>query len=434
MNIAARQAAALLVALAIVCTSFAPLLTPTASADNSEDVQAEVVVEVATYTGAISGIVFNDLNENNQYDSGEPLLKDWKVKLHMGDAPNGYDNDVLASDYTDNGGNYFFGSLQEGIYFVEEVEQDGWTQTTSDSKVTLTKNNSNKTVNFANVADEDTGGNNGGGTGGETPAVYVPGVGGLIVKKVVVGGFATPDMFSFSFNGTASTTFNTTGENVYTAMATGTYTLTETATSTYTVSYSNCAGVLVVANATSTCTITNAYIVPVVTPPASTGNGSGNGGGSDTTAAPTTSGGNGGGGGGYVASGPLSIGFTNTGSGSTGGGLVLGASTDEPSCSVPLITTYMREHQANKKTEVTKLQNFLNKEMGSSLPVTGFFGPLTTKAVNDFQYKYKVEILEPWIAFGLEDHIPTGYVYKTTRHKINQIACANLEEPAPLLP
>ncbi|HEV7449458.1 MAG TPA: Ig-like domain-containing protein, partial [Candidatus Paceibacterota bacterium] len=108
------------------------------------------------------------------------------------------------------------------------------------------------------------------------------------------------------------------------------------------------------------------------------------------------------------------------------GGEVLGAQTGPDVCSTPLLYTYMRQGQANSSDEVTKLQNFLNGEMGSTLPLTGFFGPQTDAVVKQFQLKYKDEILTPW---GL--NAPTGWVYKFTQRKINLIYCANLVIPVP---
>ncbi|HVV15346.1 MAG TPA: peptidoglycan-binding protein [Candidatus Paceibacterota bacterium] len=112
------------------------------------------------------------------------------------------------------------------------------------------------------------------------------------------------------------------------------------------------------------------------------------------------------------------------------GGLVLGASTDAPAdaqvCSTPLLTTYMRMGMANSPAEVMKLQTFLNGEMNSGLPVTGFFGTMTEDAVKAFQLKYTSDILAPW---GITQ--PTGYVFKRTQWKINMIYCSALDIPAP---
>lgn len=124
--------------------------------------------------------------------------------------------------------------------------------------------------------------------------------------------------------------------------------------------------------------------------------------------------------------------------GGSGEGQVLGASTStvttSTSCTEYLLSD-LRMGRANPVDEVKKLQLFLNEEMGSGLPVTGFFGPLTFNAVSSFQLKYASEILSPWVPYGLPSaSTPTGYVYKTTRHKINEIKCATLNIPLPQLP
>ena len=112
-------------------------------------------------------------------------------------------------------------------------------------------------------------------------------------------------------------------------------------------------------------------------------------------------------------------------------GEVLGAS----SCSEPLLTDYMRQGKKNDPEQVKLLQQFLNDHMQANLPVTGFFGPLTRKAVEAFQLKYWEDILAPWVPHGhANDHQPTGYVYKTTLRKINNIFCAALDLPIPQLP
>src|SRR3989344_2908082 len=125
-------------------------------------------------------------------------------------------------------------------------------------------------------------------------------------------------------------------------------------------------------------------------------------------------------------------------------GQVLGAATTTPqACNTPLLTSYLRRGLPNDPVQVKKLQQFLNSDPATQLAIvgpgspgneTGFFGPLTDAAVRKFQVKYAKDVLEPWNPFGLINHYPTGYVYKTTLRKINLVYCANLSIPFPTLP
>jgi len=73
----------------------------------------------------------------------------------------------------------------------------------------------------------------------------------------------------------------------------------------------------------------------------------------------------------------------------------------------------------NNPVEVEKLQRFLkNFEGFENLEVTGIFNQATFDAVSLFQEKYSAEILDPW---GFNS--PTGYVYLTTKKKVNEIFC-----------
>ena len=95
----------------------------------------------------------------------------------------------------------------------------------------------------------------------------------------------------------------------------------------------------------------------------------------------------------------------------------------------------MRRGYANDKSEVMKLQAFLNEELGASLPITGFFGPLTEAQVERLQLKYADDILAPWVSAGLHASkgIPTGIVYLSTLWKINALRCSSLGEAFPAL-
>lgn len=135
-------------------------------------------------------------------------------------------------------------------------------------------------------------------------------------------------------------------------------------------------------------------------------------------------------------------GSSRSGRGSSSTGSVLGASTNVPdgqvlgaSCTI-LLNDYLRLGKKNSSAEVSKLQQFLNDHMQSGLPVTGFFGPATDKAVRAFQLGYKSDVLAPWVPLGFmpTDSTTTGYVYKTTQWKINMIHCPDLNLPFPQLP
>ncbi len=141
----------------------------------------------------------------------------------------------------------------------------------------------------------------------------------------------------------------------------------------------------------------------------------------------TVAGGNGGGGG-------------NNSGGGGGGGEVLGASTSTgqvlgASCGLYL-TSYIHpfRQSLNDPTQVKKLQTFLNMNLGLNLPVTGVYNAATIAAVNQFQVKYHIEVLAPWLPLGLPTQFtPTSYVYQTTQRWINLIMCPPLNLPVPAL-
>ncbi len=130
------------------------------------------------------------------------------------------------------------------------------------------------------------------------------------------------------------------------------------------------------------------------------------------------------------------LGGGNGGGGSsvgTGSGEVLGTSL---SCGLYLYDyIHPIRKNLNNPVEVKKLQTFLNIYLGLHIPVTGYYGPMTIAAVNQFQTMNNKSVLAPWVPYGLPDDMtPTSYVYKTTQRWINLIVCPPLGLPLPQLP
>ena len=113
-------------------------------------------------------------------------------------------------------------------------------------------------------------------------------------------------------------------------------------------------------------------------------------------------------------------------------GKVLGASTTTvPSATSnlcgALLSSYMRSGMKNNSAEVTRLQTFL-KGQGYAVTATGVFDSATVAVVNKFQADHKSDVLTPW---GITR--PTGFVYQTTLHEVNKLACPTYVVPLPTL-
>ena len=90
--------------------------------------------------------------------------------------------------------------------------------------------------------------------------------------------------------------------------------------------------------------------------------------------------------------------------------------TAKTTTSCPYFVQYLKFGDIN--SEVKKVQQFL-KERGffpQSQETTNYFGPITLKAVKQFQAKYSQEILKPWNVTT-----PTGYWYRTTIKQANEM-------------
>lgn len=100
-------------------------------------------------------------------------------------------------------------------------------------------------------------------------------------------------------------------------------------------------------------------------------------------------------------------------------GSVLGAATSSPACDTYL-TAFIRYGVRNDPEQVRRLQQILKEVEGAAIAVTGTYDAATLAAVHAFQRKYAADILAPW---GYTDS--TGFVYLTTRKKVNELYCKN---------
>lgn len=241
-------------------------------------------------------------------------------------------------------------------------------------------------------------------------AAFIPTL--TVIKNVINNnsGTATSSDFIMAVAGTnvSSTTFMGSASGVVLTLMPGDYSVTESGPSGYAATMSeDCSGAIA-AGDTKTCTITNDDIVPTPTPtPTQT---------PSPSPAPASPG----------AISPIFI-------GGGGSGQVLGASTTTGRVLGVSCGLYMGQHlkkgsAKNKPDQVTKLQQFLNKNGFGKFTPTGTFGPLTFAAAKAFQNKYSNEILKPWSLSG-----PTGLVYLTTIRQLNLLECPELMLPLPAL-
>ena len=146
----------------------------------------------------------------------------------------------------------------------------------------------------------------------------------------------------------------------------------------------------------------------------STGSGSSSGGG----------GGGGGGSGGVIAPASAIAIATSTGT-------VLGTTTallpalvlaPTESCDT-YVTAFIKSGANNDARQVQRLQYVLRDFEGATIAINGVYDAVTLAAVHAFQSKYESEILTPW---GITQS--TGYVYLTTRKKVNEVYCRGTKQ------
>jgi len=82
------------------------------------------------------------------------------------------------------------------------------------------------------------------------------------------------------------------------------------------------------------------------------------------------------------------------------------------------LTKHIKLGSKNDVSEVRKLEAFLIQNEDANITIDGIYSKADELAVKAFQAKYRADILDPW---GIAE--PSGFVYKTTRNKINELYC-----------
>ena len=114
-----------------------------------------------TSLSSISGHLFNDINGNGKDDDGTPLVG---FKVYLDKNNNAHFDSGEKYTLTDSSGNYSFGSLTAGTYYVRETLPTGWKRTSSTGKYTVVLSSGINGTNKDFGLMQTTGSSSGGGT------------------------------------------------------------------------------------------------------------------------------------------------------------------------------------------------------------------------------------------------------------------------------
>ncbi len=101
-----------------------------------------------TGNGSISGIVYNDANDNDIKDAGEAGVGGFMLNLYRGVL---YYGTQIMGVNSDGNGMFTFSNLPDGTYSVEQVAKSGWHQGTEDyGMLNISGGSSLANIDFAN--------------------------------------------------------------------------------------------------------------------------------------------------------------------------------------------------------------------------------------------------------------------------------------------
>jgi Mg-chelatase subunit ChlD len=115
--------------------------------DNLNDIYTQISQIIAQ--GSVSGFVFNDVNNNKQFDQSEQKLSGWTVQI----AQQG--SSTPQSFTTDSTGSFMIPNLCNGTYTLTEVTKPGWAETVpvnpNSYTINITTGNALTDQDFGNI-------------------------------------------------------------------------------------------------------------------------------------------------------------------------------------------------------------------------------------------------------------------------------------------
>jgi hypothetical protein len=128
-------------------------VVPGSNAERVDDITVQTHLHIDPILPSISGMKFNDQNMNAKNDD-EPGLEKWTIQLIRDQNNNGVldpaTDPIVATTTTSADGKYRFMDIEPGTYFVREVQQAGWKQTTPDPPPIVVAGDNVQNVDFGN--------------------------------------------------------------------------------------------------------------------------------------------------------------------------------------------------------------------------------------------------------------------------------------------
>ena len=102
---------------------------------------------------SICGFKFHDLNENGVFDKGEPGLEGWTFELYTCVKPDVWE--LIDTEMSDSDGYFCFEDIYAGEYYVREILQDNWYNTTLAHQSVIIEDSS-EMLFFGNAQEKET--------------------------------------------------------------------------------------------------------------------------------------------------------------------------------------------------------------------------------------------------------------------------------------